>query len=183
MRKGSAMRKIFSFFSFILIFALVFALSIVGSYGEEKRDKNGASKEEKPYVFTNDDLQKYAVNEQSGAEEQEEATYESVAETIQKIKAPEEVQKWKEARLQTAEAKVKEAEQQLDYLKKKQASIHNPFLPRPEPTDEDLEKEAGMDNVKRSERTEKQIEEAQEGLQKAEDELMNLQKEFKDAGI
>ncbi|MEW5806001.1 MAG: hypothetical protein AB1756_01405 [Acidobacteriota bacterium] len=177
------MQKYLRLLAFLLIALLILAFPFA-SAGEEKK-KEETKKEEEPYVFTNDDLEKYATEgEKKKAEEvEEEATFESVEEIIKKITEPQAVQKWKEARIAEKEAKVKEAEQRLEYLKKKRASIQNPFLPRPEITEEDQKEEASMDNAKRLERTEKQIEQGEEDLRRAEEELERFKQELRNAGI
>ena len=178
------MRKRVVLLSSLLVLALIFCLPASGSVSEEKKEKSESVKEEKPYVYTNEDLEKFSP-ETKGEEEsaEEEVTDESVEEAIKKITQPEHLRLWKEARLKAAEDKVKAAEQELDYLNKKKASIENPFLPRPEITEKDQQEEASLDNVKRLERTEKQLEEAWENLKKAEEELENLKGEMRDAGV
>ena len=66
-----------------------------------------------------------------------------------------------------AEAAYRGAQARVDYLEKKAASIRNPLLPRPTPTEEDGIEEAGMDNAARLTRTLEQKEQAERALQRA----------------
>ncbi len=177
------MRKGLILVIIVLLCSLVFIGPCSASAGEEKKEKAEKNEEEKAHVYTNEDLEKYATEEQTEADAGEEVSYQAVEEVIQKINEPEQLRKWKEARLQAAEDKVRAVEMELDYLNKKRASIQNPFLPRPVPTEKDQEAEASMDNSERLERTDKQIEQAQEDLRIAEEELETLKRELRDAGI
>lgn len=179
------MGKLFKSISYVLIPLFILSLAFMIPLAQQQEEKEKTGEEEKPYVYSNEDLEKYAEGEKSSKMEvrEEEVTYEMVEEMIKKIKEPERIRKWKEAKLKAAEEKVTRAEMRLDYLNKKKASILNPLLPRPEPTREDEEEEAGINNVKRLERTEKQIEEAEEELERAERDLEKLKKTLRDAGI
>lgn len=177
------MGKFFKFLSYCLIPLFLASLTMTADFAQQKKEES--SKEEKAYVYTNADLEKYAQEEESTEiqEDLEEVTYEAVDEMIKKIEEPERIRKWKESKLKAAEERVQNAEMRLDYLQKKKASIQNPLLPRPKPTKEDEQEEAGMDNVERLERTEKQIEEAEEELKKCEEDLEKLKMTFREAGI
>lgn len=178
------MKRALKFLALTLVLSLILAFPYL-SCAEEKKEKEKEAQEEKPFVFTNDDLERFATKEEKQQEEgeEEEATYETVAEIIKKINEPQEIRKWKEAKLLEKEGRVKDAEMRLDYLKKKRAAIQNPFLPRPEVSEEDLQAEAGMDNAKRLERTGKQIEDAEENVRRMEAEIEKFKQELRDAGI
>jgi hypothetical protein len=62
----------------------------------------------------------------------------------------------------------------VQYLRQKAASIRNPLLARPEPSEEDQREEAGMDSAARLERTLRQLEEAEAALAEAERSLAAL---------
>lgn len=177
------MGKFFKFLSCSMILLFLVGLTLTVDFAQQKSERS--TEKEEPYVYTNADLEKYAEEEESTEiqEDLEEVTYEAVDEMIKKIEEPERVRKWKESKLKAAEERVQNAEMRLDYLNKKKASIQNPLLPRPKPTKEDEQEEAGMDNVERLERTEKQIEEAEEDLKKCEEDLEKLKIAFREAGI
>ncbi len=179
------MCKLLKAFATIMIplFILSLALSVTSAQPQEEKEKK---KQEEPYVYTNEDLKKYATEEEAeeeGEEETEEITFDKVEEMIKELEEPEKIRKWKEAKIKTAEERIKQAEMRLDYLRKKKASIQNPLLPRPEPTEEDAREESGMDNVKRLERTENQIGEAEEELAKLEQDYEELIATLRAAGI
>jgi hypothetical protein len=73
-----------------------------------------------------------------------------------------------------AEKLYREAVARVDYLKRKVASIRNPLLPRPEPTEEDAVEEAGMDNTARLARTLDQKTAAEARLARAREVLLAL---------
>ncbi len=178
------MGKIFKSFSYLMVPLCILSLAFMINLAQQKEEEEKAEEEE-PYIYTNEDLEKFAVEEKSAeeADEEEEISYEMVEDMIKKLKEPERIRKWKEAKIKAAEEKVKQAEMRLDYLSRKKASILNPLLPRPEPTEEDAREEAGMDNVNRLERTEKQIEEAEEKLDQLEKEYEKLLGTLREVGI
>ena len=69
----------------------------------------------------------------------------------------------------TPEERRAEIEKQLQRLKKREASIRNPYLPRVEPTEEEKKREEGKDNATR-------IKMIRERIKKLEAELQALKK-------
>jgi len=61
------------------------------------------------------------------------------------------------AQIQETQDMIARAEADLNYLRSRPASIHNPFLPRVQPSDEDAAAESGMDNVQRLAHVESRI--------------------------
>lgn len=121
-------------------------------------------------VFSNKDLERYRdVKRQFGFEENKVqvdisgqsrgTTVVSKSEPTQDL-LPEEMDR----EIESSRAKVNALTRELDHLRKREASLHNPFLPRPEVTDEDKLAEAGMDNVERLDRVKQRIAEIEQEI-------------------
>lgn len=179
------MCKLLKAFAVMMVPLFILSLAMIATPAQPQEEKE-KEKEDEPYVYTNEDLKKYATEEEpeeEGEEETEEITSDKVEEMIKELEEPEKIRRWKEAKIKAAEERIKQAEMRLDYLRKKKASIQNPLLPRPEPTEEDAREESGMDNVRRLERTEKQIGEAEEELDRLEKDYEELITTLRAAGI
>jgi hypothetical protein len=86
-------------------------------------------------------------------------------------KRDQERQAFWEKRIRTAEEGIVRAQERIEYLQRKKASIQNPFAPRVPLSGEDSQAEAGMDGSVRLARVEQQIARARLDLEKAHQDL------------
>ena len=132
-----------------------------GSEGEEEEagPRKIASAEPLPgggHVFTNKDLQRYRPMvsafglddvRPASADDDAAANPADANKPAGEKLSPEEIQ----AQIDSTQAEIAKAEEDLKYLKSRKPSIHNPLLPRVPLTEDDTAKENGMDNVQRLE--------------------------------
>jgi len=138
-----------------------------GSDGEDSEDETPrAARKAEPlpgtsgHVFTNKDLHRYRPlkaafglddkpsekaldarkNDRAAGDAEDPKKPEG-----EKSMTPEELQ----AEIDTTQAEITKAEQELQYLRSRGPSLHNPFLPRVSPNEKDAAAEDGMDNVQR----------------------------------
>lgn len=112
------------------------------------------------HVFTNEDLHRYRPlkeafglddkpSEASSAAHKNDRTAGDAGDSKkpegEKSMTPEEMQ----AEIDTTQAEITKAQQELEYLKSRGPSLHNPFIPRVSPNEKDTTAEEGMDNVQR----------------------------------
>ena len=113
---------------------------------EDLERKYGKSEKAKPKPKPVDEPQANAPKGQPGAEHSanEAAPQDADPDPLSWLKAREEAKREKAAQLAEAQRRVQAAQDKVAELQKRSASLRNPFLGRPQPTDE--EKAAWKDN-------------------------------------
>ena len=130
------------------------------------------------HVFTNKDLHRYrplkeafGLDDKPGAQATLADQRDSEASDAENPKKPEGEKSMTPEELQ---AEITKAEQELEYLRSRGPSLHNPFLPRVAPNDQDTEAEKGMDNVQRLAHVDARIAETEAKIDKLRQKLEAL---------
>lgn len=143
--------------------AVVLLLLGTAVLAEDPPKKEEEKKEESP-AYTNEDLQ-----ERYGTPEPAKPASPPAGEEAKPVKPTDPKQPAAEPMGPAEKAKRRAAiETELDRLRKRLASLHNPFLPRVKPTEEEKEREKTMDNAAR-------VREVEARIQKLETELKKLE--------
>jgi len=133
------------------------------------------------HVFTNKDLQRYRPmvsafglddERPASADDNAAANPADANKPAGEKLSPEDIQ----AQIDSTQAEIAKAEEDLKYLKSRKPSIHNPLLPRVPLTEDDTAKENGMDNVQRLEAIAGRIAETEMRLNELRQKLDTLNK-------